>query len=156
MESKVDRNLRRRLDEFYAHNDQVLRFEKPDVGWIRAIRKSVGMSMESLGRRMGVIKQRVERIEKDELESKLTLETMNKVAEALECEFVYFLIPKSGSLSDTIQARAELVAEKLAKEIQGTMKLEKQAIDKSDLSRMKDDLKRDLLQKKDRRLWKKS
>ncbi len=63
------------------------------------------MSKVDLASRLGVIKQRVTRIEKDEVQEKLTLETMNRVAEALGCEFIYAIVPKD-SLEERMRVQA--------------------------------------------------
>ncbi len=44
------------------------------------MRQALGMTMQDLGERLGVIKQRVERIEKDEVSGKVTLQTMQETA----------------------------------------------------------------------------
>lgn len=153
MDPKMKTLRRDQLDKFFHANRSILNSEIPKKGWIREIRESLGMSMEALGRRMGVIKQRIERIEKDELESKLTLETMRKVAEALDCEFVYFIKPKQ-TLAGTITDEAIRVADVEISALNKTMTLEKQRVSSATLMLKRNEIAADLIKKYDRKLWK--
>jgi XRE family transcriptional regulator, regulator of sulfur utilization len=76
-----------------------LQFSKPKSGWLKLIRSTLDMSARILGNRVGVSQSRVTLIEKGELNGTITLNTLNKVADGLGCEVVYFLVPKDGSLS---------------------------------------------------------
>jgi predicted DNA-binding mobile mystery protein A len=103
---------------------------------------------------MGVIKQRVERIQKDEVSGKVTLETMQKAAEALHCEFVYILIPKEGSLDKSLTQQAHKLADEILNSVDSTMKLENQATSTQSKKDLHKKLVHDLLEKLDRRFWK--
>jgi predicted DNA-binding mobile mystery protein A len=87
---KNSRLRRAQLDRSFIEL-KTLNLRTPKKGWLKEIRESLGMSMKDLAERLGTIKQRIERIEKDEVASKVTLETMKKTAEAMNCDFVYFI-----------------------------------------------------------------
>jgi predicted DNA-binding mobile mystery protein A len=150
------KTLRRaQLDKNFAKINGVLSlFKRPRSGWVKEIREALGMSMQDLGQRMGVIKQRIERIEKDEVSDKVTLETMKKVAEALDCEFIYVLVPKSGTLQESLENQAKIVASKILESADATMKLENQATSKQSKLELEKKIVRELLEKEDRRIWK--
>jgi predicted DNA-binding mobile mystery protein A len=76
-----------------------------DPPWIREIRESLGMTAEDLAKRMGVIRKRVNRIELDEISGKLTMDSLTKAAETLDCELFYVFIPKV-SLEASVKAQA--------------------------------------------------
>jgi predicted DNA-binding mobile mystery protein A len=67
------------------------------TGWIRAIRQQKGMQGKVLARKMRVSPARISVLEKDELRGAVTLQMMQKTAEALDCTFVYALVPKAGN-----------------------------------------------------------
>lgn len=62
-------------------------------GWIRAVRFRQGLQGKELAARMQVSPARISVLEKDELRGAVTLKMMQKAAEALDCRFVYALVP---------------------------------------------------------------
>src|SRR5713226_2299751 len=90
------RQLARSLSAFKEARKVV----KPRRGWLRAIREASGMSMQQVASVMGVTRQHVAFLEKSEADERTTLKSLKRAAEALDCELVYALVPKSGSLSD--------------------------------------------------------
>ena len=91
MSSKTSKNnkLRRSQLDRQLNPLAVLRnFKRPKKGWVREIRTALGMSMADLASRLGVIKQRIEGLEKNEVAGTVTLESLRKAAEAMDCEFV--------------------------------------------------------------------
>jgi len=121
-----------------------LRDSSPPVkGWIRAIREALGMNGRQLAGRLGEHRSRTKQIEQQELTGSLTIRTMRKTAEALDCVFVYCLVPRK-SLEETIRNRAMQVAAKRLAHASHTMGLEDQALSTSEnekiLSEMVDEL----------------
>lgn len=96
-------------------------------GWIRAIRDALGMTAEQLARRMGVQRQRIHALEKGEVAGTATINSVKKAAEAMDCVFIYALVPR-----DTLQAHVERqalkYAERLHDTIQHSMVLEQQGL----------------------------
>jgi len=105
---------------------------RPQKGWLRAIREALGMSGAQLGSRLGLTKVRVSRIEQDEIAGKLTMETLRRVADAMDCVFVYAVVPKT-SLADTVKERARLIARQRAERVAHTMRLEDQALSSEEI-----------------------
>ena len=99
----------------------------PQKGWIRAIRDGFGMTARQLASRLSVAQQAVARIEKDELTGSVTIKTMQRVAECLDCVFVYGFVPYS-SLEDTIRKQAQIIAAKRLTQASHTMFLENQML----------------------------
>jgi predicted DNA-binding mobile mystery protein A len=149
---KKNKGLRReQLDRFFEDIKR-LNLRSPKLGWVKEIRESLGMSMQDLASRLGTIKQRVEKIEKDEVAAKTTLETMKKVAEALDCDFVYFLVPKT-SLEQTLKTQAHKSAQKIIKQVETTMELEKQETSSRSQKQLVERLALEMLLKEDRKIW---
>lgn len=99
----------------------------PKKGWIRAIRDGLGMTARQLAIRLGVAQQAVARIEKDELTGSVTIKTMQRIAENLDCVFVYGFVPYS-SLEDTIRKQARIIAMNRLTQASQTMMLENQML----------------------------
>lgn len=122
-------------------------------GWVKEIRESLDMSMADLGMRLGTIKQRIERIEKDELSKKVTLATMQKTAEAMSCKFVYFIVPNT-SLDGIIKEQIQGMADEVLKVINKTMQLEDQKVAEAGRKQGAEILKNKLLSE-NKKIWRK-
>jgi predicted DNA-binding mobile mystery protein A len=77
----------------------------PPEGWLRTVRKALGMSGAQLGKRMGLTRARIAQAEQAELTGGVTLKSMQAAAEALGCKFVYAVVPDS-SIENVIVAQA--------------------------------------------------
>ena len=69
-------------------------------GWLRAVRQVVGIPVKEVARRLGVCRWEVFRLEKSESESRIMLSTLRRAAEALDCDLVYALTPRKGTLEE--------------------------------------------------------
>jgi transcriptional regulator with XRE-family HTH domain len=68
-------------------------------GWLRTVRRLVGIpAMEAAGR-IGVKKREIFRTESREERGLIEMQTLRRAAEALGCELVYGLVPKEGTLA---------------------------------------------------------
>jgi predicted DNA-binding mobile mystery protein A len=65
------------------------------TGWIRAVRTRRSIQGKQLAKKMQVSPARISVLEKDEQRGAVTLKMMQKAADALDCNFVYALVPKS-------------------------------------------------------------
>jgi predicted DNA-binding mobile mystery protein A len=71
----------------------------PARGWLRAIREAIGLTQREAGERIGTKQQPYSLLEKREMRGAVTIDTLRRAAGALDCELVYFLIPKQGAAS---------------------------------------------------------
>jgi len=101
--------------------------QPPRGGWIRAIRIGLGMSATDLAKRLGVHNSTMTRLESNESEGVLNLSSLHRVADALECDLVYALVPRR-PLADTVTEHARSLAELSIQETQNTMALENQGL----------------------------
>jgi predicted DNA-binding mobile mystery protein A len=76
------------------------------MGWIRAVRTRRSIQGKQLAKKMRVSPARISVLEKDEQRGAVTLKMMQKAADALDCTFVYALIPKSRQ--DQVKPRIHL------------------------------------------------
>jgi predicted DNA-binding mobile mystery protein A len=98
----------------------------PPTGWIKAIRTSIGMSMQQLGNRLSISKQAILDIERREKEGTITIKLLKEVGRVLDMHFVYGFIPKDGSLDALIERRAAELATQIVLRTANTMELENQ------------------------------
>jgi predicted DNA-binding mobile mystery protein A len=78
---------------------------RPPMGWIRAMREAAGVSAGELGRILGVSRQLPLQFEKAEAEDSITLKSLRSVANALDCDLVYALVPRAGSVRELAESR---------------------------------------------------
>ena len=66
----------------------------PAHGWIKTYRYLFDLSQNDLARLMGVSQKRVDAMEENEVNSRIEIGTLIKVAEIFESELHYFFVPK--------------------------------------------------------------
>ncbi len=125
----------------------------PGGGWIRATREALGMSGRQLARRMGVSPPTLAQFEAGEAAGSITLRTLTRAAEALDCNLVYAFLPRKGSLDAAIQGQAERRARTLVERVSHSMALEDQGVDESFTEDQIDRLAADLVRDARRDLW---
>ena len=124
---------------------------RPRGGWINSIRTALGMSTADLAVRLGVTPSTVNRLEKSEARGTVNLESLSKVADVLNCDLVYALVPRV-DLEELVRKQALEVAARRLKTTQATMALEQQAVQLEVLHKLIEQKARELAES--RTLWK--
>lgn len=125
---------------------------RPRSGWVRAAREALGMSAAAFARRLGMSHAGVRKLESAEASDAITLASLRKLAEALDCELHYALVPRT-SLKQHLRDRAEIVAKERLDRISHSMALEGQAVQEP-LNKLQLELAmRGLLEGSRRELW---
>lgn len=104
----------------------------PPRGWMKAIREALGMSTRQLAARMNASPSRVPAIEKAEVSGATTIRTLREAAAAMNCTFVYAFVPTK-PLDEILRDRAAQKAGRDIARLDHTMRLENQALLRSDL-----------------------
>lgn len=117
----------RQLDEALETFKSLNRTTPPKGGWIREIREALGMKTSDLARRVGWAKSTVPAIERNESRGRITIESLQKAARALDCDFVYAFVPYR-TLEATKQDRIKQVAAQRIRRVRRTMALESQEV----------------------------
>jgi predicted DNA-binding mobile mystery protein A len=119
----------------------------PPEGWLRTVRKALGMSGAQLGKRMGLTRARIAQAEHVELTGGATLKSMQAAAEAMGCRFVYAIVPDK-RIEDVIAAQARKKAAALVGTASTHMALESQNLPKdqiaSEVARVEGELAREM------------
>ena len=126
---------------------------RPPQGWIKTIRMALGMTSNALAQRVGdVSDSAIRKLELAEAEDAITLASLRRVAEALDCELQYALIPRL-PLKQMLSEQACIVAGKQMERVSHTMALEDQKVRDSVTMAQKKLLVESLLAGSKRRLW---
>lgn len=121
-------------------------------GWIRSIRKALGMSGKQLAARIEVEPPRITEMEKAELSGNLTLRSLQRAAEAMDCDLIYAIIPKS-SLEETLRRQASWAARRRMENVSHTMLLEGQSLESGEEEKILGEKTTELLNELPRWLW---
>jgi predicted DNA-binding mobile mystery protein A len=144
------RILQQKLD-LYANLNQPM----PPSGWLKAIRGSLGLTIRQLAERVGVGHGSIAQLEKREPQKKVTLESLEKAARAMDCKVVYAIVPieSANSLDDIIKNRAQTAAGLILKDVAHTMRLEKQGTSEQQIQREIQRVANELIESNDQRIW---
>ncbi len=104
----------------------------PQEGWLRTVRTALGMTGTQLANRLGVTKARISKAEQDEPAGSVTLKTMQSMAAAMDCKFVYAVVPKQ-NVEEVIKHRAVEKARIQVKAASTQMALEAQSLSREQL-----------------------
>lgn len=129
-----------------------MQLNPPPRGWLRALRDALGMSTTQFAARLGVKQPRIIALEKAEASGAASIQTLREAAEALDCTFIYAIVPTK-SLDAIMRVRASEKANIELTHLHHTMTLENQAMTKADLEQERARLIDELLTGSPRRLW---
>lgn len=99
----------------------------PAIGWARTIREALGMPGRALAARLGITAPGLRKLEAAEADQLITLASLRKMAEALDCELLYALVPRRPLLQQ-LHARAHEVARQKLAPVAHSMSLEDQGV----------------------------
>lgn len=121
--------------------------DKPSQGWLKTIREFFGMTTNQLAKMAGISQPRIIYMEKNE--SNLKISTMEKIADVLNCDFVYAFIPRR-NINDILYNQAKNKALEILKNVNQNMGLEKQLYTSDELTK---DIIEDLLNNNISKIW---
>jgi predicted DNA-binding mobile mystery protein A len=126
MDSDFTDLRRRQLDRSLAPFQAARQEPRPRRGWLRAIREGLGLTLAEMGAKARESRQHVLRFEKAEVNDNITLGSLRRLADAMDCELVYAIVPKSGTISELAERLARGDAEEKVRRVARTMALEGQ------------------------------
>ncbi len=143
---------RQQLDNTLSDYAALKQNSPPVKGWIRAIREALGMSGKQLANRLKVSQPRIPKLEQDELSGVVSLKTMRQAAEALDCVFVYAIVPRT-TLEESVRAQARKVAEARMQRVSHNMLLEAQNLSAEEQRALIEASAQELVWEMPRELW---
>lgn len=97
----------------------------PSRGWLKEIREALGRTERQQAERLGISGSALHKAETSEAEERISLGQLRKLADGLNCELVYALVPRK-PLTQVVQDRAQQLAREEVYGVAHTMSLEDQ------------------------------
>lgn len=104
-------------------------------GWIKYMRTALGLTLEELAGLLSLSKASVAQAERREVDGEVSITTLKKMAEAMDCELVYAFVPRK-DLKTFIHDKASEKARKSLKTAGQHMKLENQKVEGDEKERI--------------------
>ncbi len=151
IKNKIKKQIIQQKIELFSN----LNHSNPHSGWIKAIRGSLGITIRQLAIRVGVGHGSINQLEKREPLKKVTLESLQSAAQAMDCKLIYAIVPNKikGTLADIIEQRANLAAVKILNAVNHSMRLEAQGTSKKELQEQIQRIANELKENGDSRIW---
>lgn len=124
----------------------------PPEGWVRTMRNALGMSGLQLAHRVSVTKARISRVEHDELRGNVTLKSMQSMAKAMNCRFVYAIVPEQ-EVESLIKKQATEKAREQVAAASAHMALEAQTLSDEMLGLEVERIAKEIIEKMPSDLW---
>lgn len=131
---------------------EIIGVARPPGGWIRAIREALGMTNAQLAKRVKRRPQTVLDLQQREVAQTIQLNTLRELAEAMDCELVYAIVPRK-PLEQVARERAEAIARRMLRRTGHSMELERQGLGVREVTRALDREIERLLAGSRRKLW---
>jgi predicted DNA-binding mobile mystery protein A len=105
--------------------DVLLTKRPPRRGWLKEIREALGRTQRQQAELLGIASSTLHKSEQSEADERISLGQLRKLADALDCELVYALIPRK-PLPEVVQDLAIQLAKAEVYGVAHTMSLEDQ------------------------------
>jgi predicted DNA-binding mobile mystery protein A len=125
---------------------------RPKNGWIKVMRSVLGMSSYQLAARMDCKQSNIISFEKREREETISLKSLQHLAKALNCRFVYAFVPEK-TIDEILETQAKKVIKAQMKSIEHSMDLEQQGLTPEQKKQNETMLVQELLQGNRKKLW---
>lgn len=125
---------------------------RPPSGWAKSIREALGLPGIVLAKRLGITSATLRNLEAAEVRQAITLASLQRLAQAMDCELQYALVPRQ-SLAQQIAQQAKKKAQAQLGPIAHTMALEDQAVHGNARQLQHDLLAQELLNGSRHKLW---
>ena len=145
--------LLKKLDDRIVPLTQTERLTIPAKGWINALRTAMNMTLDQLGKKIGVSRSAVKKMEIREETGSITINNLQQVAEAMGMQLFYLMVPREKSLEQHIHNRAREVAEQIVDRASTTMDLEDQSTSQERRKEEIENLTRKLAEEVPKYLW---
>jgi predicted DNA-binding mobile mystery protein A len=125
--ARMNRMALKQIEKQLTVNAHNLAVYKAEEGSIRQMRSALGMTLKKLAEACGVSTATIAQVESREVGGRVTLETLRRVAEVMNCELSYAFVPKS-SMHKFIEEKAYEKAKLILSRADLHMSLENQKV----------------------------
>lgn len=129
-------------------------FAKPLGGWIVTFQEAIGMSSPALADRLGVSRNSVYSSIQNEQAGTISLNQLEKMAEAMGGKLVYAIIPREGRVEEIVMAQACKKAMRIIQRTRAHMALEEQTEGLRSEEEMIEELAGEIAREMPRDFWK--
>ena len=124
----------------------------PQGGWIKTLRNALSMPIDQLAKRLNISSMGVVKLEKREELGHITLNKLQEVANKLDADLMYAIIPRK-KLTDLIDQQAEKKATEIVLRVNHSMSLEQQGLEKEAIAEEIAIVKDQLLHGNLKKIW---
>ena len=124
----------------------------PQQGWIKTVREALGLSARQLGEKAGIDQSRISRLENAEKDGSLKLSSLQKVAKGLNMRFIYGFVSEN-TLEEMVRSQARKIALRRLKQLNNTMRLEKQELSDEEQKKALEDMIEKILVDQPKDFW---
>lgn len=126
---------------------------KPVGGCIATFQEAIGMNAPALAERLGISRNNIYAAIQNEQAGTISLNQMEKIAEAMGGRLVYAIIPREGPVEDIVMAQARTKARRIIQRTRAHMALEEQSEGLRSEAEMVEDLAADIIREGRRDFW---
>jgi predicted DNA-binding mobile mystery protein A len=126
---------------------------KPFGGWIAAFQEAIGMNAPALAERLGVSRNTIYASIQNERAGTISLNQLDKIAEAMGGHLVYAIIPREGPVEEIVLAQARAKAQRIIQRTRAHMALEEQSEGLRSEADMIEELAVDIIREGRRDFW---
>lgn len=126
---------------------------KPVGGWIATFQEAIGMNAPALAERLNVSRNTIYASIKNEKAGTISLNQLEKIAEAMGGRLVYAIVPREGPVQDIVLAQARAKARHIIKRTRAHMALEEQSEGLRSEAEMVEELAADIVREGRRDFW---
>jgi len=107
------------LDRQFCNFAKLQPTAAPRCGWTKTVRLALCMSSQALGERLGVTAQGVRKLEQAEANGNITLNTLARLANGLDCEVRYVFVPRTSLVEQVLNRTQEIAGISLPSTLKG-------------------------------------
>ncbi|MCY1227379.1 transcriptional regulator [Variovorax sp. RO1] len=125
MSSELNQLRLEQLQATVSAYAEMVKRPRPSRGWLKLIREALGRTERQQAQRLGISGPTLHKSEQSEADDRITLGQLRKLADGLDCELVYALVPRR-PLTEMVKERARAIAIEEVGGVAHTMSLEDQ------------------------------
>jgi predicted DNA-binding mobile mystery protein A len=144
---------RQARDRINQAASQAKSLSKPVGGWIATFQEAIGMNAPALAERLEVSRNTSYASIKNEQAGTISLNQLEKIAEAMGGRVVYAIVPREGAVEEIVLTQARAKARRIIQRTRAHMALEEQSEGLRSEAEMVEELAADIIREGRRDFW---